>query len=81
MTMLKQVDAAIDARAVIPCPAVGFKIRRVASGCPGCEHYRGLAQMSMTGDDEAELAWHQQYVVRCAHIVERRTQIIEVIEE
>jgi len=68
-------DIDIDQNAVIPCPAVGFKPRRAYRSCQNCEYFEGFAKMSDVGN------WSEQFAIRCAHPIERRTQHIEVIEE
>ena len=76
-TMLKKINVGIDANVVIQCPAKDFKLRRAANSCPGCECFKGIGLMSEADD----LAWHQKFVIRCGHVMERRTQLIEVIED
>lgn len=79
MTMLPEVvGVEIDPRALVPCPATPgkpFRARYAARACPGCPHYRGLGLMATEGE------WHQMYAIRCAHVIEQRTTILEVIEE
>ena len=64
----------IDPRAIVPCPMKDFKPRR-ATACASCEHYRGLGRMADHGD------FSNRYAIRCAHVIERRTHILEVVEE
>jgi hypothetical protein len=64
----------IDPAAIVPCAALGFKPRR-ALACKRCEYFQGLAVMGLAGD------WADRYAIRCNHVIERRTQIIEVIED
>ena len=75
--MLPQVLIAIDKRVVIRCPLKNFMPRRAYKACPKCEYFNGIAQMS----DGEKITWHKKYVIRCAHIIERRTQLIEVLED
>jgi len=75
--MLPQVLIAIDKRVVLACPLKKFKPRRAYKACPECGHFKGVARMSY----ESNLPWHKKYVIRCSHIIERRTQLIEVIED
>lgn len=74
--MLKIVDVEIDSAAIIPCPLVRFKGRYAAKCCPGCDNFKGIGLMV----DDPSMSWHERYTVRCAHIIERRTQIIEVVD-
>lgn len=74
MNMLPIVEVDIPEQAIMACPAVGFKPRR-AKVCAECPHFQGIGQMSHEG------AWHKQFAIRCAHVIERRTQIVDVIEE
>ena len=79
----------IDARAIVPCAAKGFKARR-AINCARCPYFAGLALM--IADDigaditvgsmvTGRITWADKYAIRCCHVIERRTQIIEVIED
>lgn len=74
-TGLQIVDVPISADVVVPCPALRFQPLRAANGRPKCPHFQGVAQMSSDG------SWDKKYVIRCSHVMERRTQIIQVIEE
>ena len=72
--MLKVADIDIHKEAVVSCPKNGFKPTRAINHCTNCEYFKGIGQMA----DEGE--WDAMYVIRCAHVIERRTRIIEVIE-
>jgi hypothetical protein len=65
--------AALDPKAVIPCPVTNFVQRRVAC-CGKCEHFKGLKELN----PKAEV-WVLRYVVICGYPIERRCDI--VIEE
>jgi len=67
-------DVEINESVIISCPEIGFKPRRVCKSCVSCGYYNGLGRMSYDG------GWHEQYVVRCSHIIERRTQLL-IIQE
>lgn len=60
--------------AVIPCPLVGFALRR-ARHCLECKHYQGLSQATVNGEpiegNEADM-----YQVICAKPITRRMQSI-----
>ncbi len=76
--MLKIVNVEIDSRVVIPCPEKDFRPRRAANACPGCDHFKGIGLMS----EEPDIGWHKKFAIRCAHVMERRTQLIpEIIED
>jgi len=69
-------DKEIDTTAIIACPALSFKLRRVTA-CLKCKEYRGLGVMCT----DKSKAWNERYAVRCAHIMERRTQILPEVHE
>ena len=74
----------IDPAAVVSCPMKNFAARRAYLACPDCEYFYGLAVMSsapLISDDPANgVKWSDKYAIRCAHVIERRTQDLEVIE-
>lgn len=89
--MLPIVDVPIDERAVIPCPELGFKPRRASRACASCEQFHGIAMMTEAEEVDVKdragnvigkrpILWHEKYVIRCAYPIERRTQILEVVE-
>ncbi|PHR57292.1 MAG: hypothetical protein COA44_06220 [Arcobacter sp.] len=57
----------------IPCPEIGFKWRKVSS-CLNCPFFNGFGIMST----DTLLPFDKQYAVRCSHVIERRTTILEV---
>jgi len=75
ISQLPIVEESIHKEAIIPCPAVRFAPRRAVNCCPKCERFEGIARMGHDGP------WDKQFVIRCGHMIERRTQIINVIEE
>lgn len=75
LTIVDNVD--IDTRAAVPCPMIDFRLRRAAVCCPSCEHYQGIGLMCT---DETQ-PWHKRFAIRCVHPVERRTHIVEVMEQ
>ena len=65
----------IDEAVVIACTEVGFKPRRAFKACGNCPHFRGIGRMRSEGD------WSDQFAVRCGHIIERRTHVLEIVED
>lgn len=80
-TQIPVVDVDIHSDVVVPCPAKRFQPRRAANACPGCDYFQGVGQMVVQQAGEEPLQWHQKYVIRCAHVIERRTQMFNVIED
>lgn len=83
-------EVEIDKNAVVPCPSVGFKSRRAHKSCPSCADFKGLCRTMAEGEtvvtcrstgDKRQATWSDKFAIRCAHVIERKTQIIEVIEE
>ena len=91
--MLEIVDVEIDKEAIIPCPDREFKGRRAYVSCPNCIGFRGVILISesdiMDIKDKTTLAvigvrpirWDEKYAIRCSFPMDRRTKIVEVIEE
>ena len=84
MLPIEKKTAAIDPAAVVACPMKDFAARRAYLSCPDCELFNGLAIMStapLAADNPtAGVKWSDKYAIRCAHVIERRTQNLEVIE-
>lgn len=72
--MLPIVETEIDENALIKCPIKDFAYRKAAIACPVCPGFMGVAQMGKEGQ------WDQMYSIRCSAMIERRTQIIRVVE-
>ena len=72
--MLEIAEVEIHKEAIVSCPKKDFKPTRAINHCPTCENFKGIGRMSDEGN------WDAQYIIRCAHVMERRTRIIEVIE-
>jgi hypothetical protein len=64
----------IPQTAFVPCPKAGFKNVRVATSCPGCEHFRGLVKV----DRQPQASFIQAMRVGCAHPVTRTMIHVEV---
>ena len=65
--MLPIIETDIPEGVIIPCPLEGFANKKASKRCPTCPHFEGIAQMGTEG------SWSQQHVIRCAHVIERRT--------
>lgn len=77
MLLLASIDVEIDRNVVIQCPDIGFQILR-AVNCKNCKNYRGLGILNA---DPRE-SWENRYAIRCAGVIERRTQRIpEIVEK
>ncbi len=75
MTALLPVERVnIPDNVIIACPKFRFDNKLAARHCPQCEYFHGIGVMRQP--DEAS-GWHQCYVIRCAHIIERRTSSID----
>jgi len=73
--MLEKAETTeIDKAAVVACPALNFSARRAFLACPSCKYFDGLVMLGEAGK------WSDRYAIRCAHVIERRTQHFEVIE-
>lgn len=69
---------AIPKTAFIPCPALGFKNRRVLK-CIDCEFFQAVIDVQ-EGAPAATTPFDKKYRVACAHPVARRTVLIELEE-
>lgn len=74
--MNQPLNTAIPQTAFVPCPKVAFKNMRVASSCPGCEHFRGLVQVGPLPPTPFEFVRDMR--VGCAHAVTRTMIHVEV---
>ncbi len=73
--MLKKVDVPLHPKALVACPRTNFNMVVAAGSCDKCEHWAGVGMMS---SDET-LPWDKRFAIRCAHVMERRTHILEVV--
>ena len=84
MLPIEQKTITIDPAAVVACPMKNFAARRAYLACPDCEFFNGLAIMStapLAADNPTTgVKGSDKYAIRCAHVIERRTQDLEVIE-
>ncbi|MFZ5697773.1 MAG: hypothetical protein ACOY9J_03470 [Pseudomonadota bacterium] len=73
------MTAAVDIpkTAFIPCPALGFKNRRVLK-CIDCEFFHGVIDVQEGAP--VSTPFDKKYRVACAHPVARRTVLIELEE-
>jgi len=75
--MLPEIEGVeIDEAVIISCPKNNFQPTRAKPNCPSCEDFKGIAIMCTEPDEP----WHKKYVIRCAHVIERRTHNLDVIE-
>jgi len=77
VNMLQIAEVDIHPDALIACPEVEFKMRKAAKACPKCPNWAGVGLMN---SDPAK-PWNERFAIRCAHVIERRTHILEVFEE
>ena len=74
--MLPIVDIEIPKEVIVHCAEKDFK-PRYATACNKCRWFAGVAIMC----SDATLPWHKRYVIRCGHVIERRTHVMEVVED
>jgi len=80
----KQLPAIVQSAPEIPssakmfCPKTGFDaLINAAKRCPGCEHFRGLSELSEYADLTLDsVPPHLRYRIRCVHPVDRRFNIV-----
>ncbi len=69
------VKVRIPSSVVIDCPKLKSHLS-YGRACEQCEHFKGIVQIAW--NDEESIPWHGRYAIRCAFVIERKTNMLVI---